>query len=75
MKTKLSACVIQKFNGYDLLRNTLQCSEKTELVPIDIVYEPTLDVIKPILCFLEHKFIQHTRHFRKKFLETTKKVC
>ena len=51
MKTELSACVIQKFNGYDLLRNNLQHSGKTELVPIDTVYEPTLDVTKPILFF------------------------
>ena len=51
MTTELSACVIQKFNGYDLLRNNLQYNEKTNLVPIDIVYEPTLDVSKPILFF------------------------
>ena len=51
MKTELSASVIQKFNGYDLLRNNLQHSGKTELVPIDTVYEPTLDVTKPILFF------------------------
>ena len=51
MKTELSACVIQKFNGYDLLRNTLQRSPKIDLVPIDIVYEPSLDVSKPISCF------------------------
>ena len=38
MKTKLSACLIQKFNGYDLLRNELQNCEKKDLVPIDIVY-------------------------------------
>ena len=51
MKTKLSACLIQKFNGYDLLSNELQNCEKKDLVPIDIVYEPTLDTEKPILCF------------------------
>ena len=28
MKRELSACIIQKFNGYDLLRNHLQYSEK-----------------------------------------------
>lgn len=51
MKTKLYACLIQKFNRYDLLRNELQNCEKKDLVPIDIVYEPTLDTEKPILCF------------------------
>ena len=28
MKTELSAYVIQKFNGYDFLRNNLQRNEK-----------------------------------------------
>ena len=51
MRTELSACIIQKFNGYDLLRSNLQYNEETNLVPIDITYEPTLDVSKPILCF------------------------
>ena len=51
MKRELSACIIQKFNGYDLLRNHLQYSEKKDLIPIDIVYEPTLDTNKPIFCF------------------------
>ena len=51
MKRELSACIIQKFNGYDLLRNKLQYFEKGDLVPIDIVYKPTLDIEKPILCF------------------------
>ena len=51
MKRELSACTIQKFNGYDLLRNKLQYFEKGDLVPIDIVYKPTLDIEKPILCF------------------------
>ena len=44
MRAELSACVIQKFNGYDLLRNKLQRIEKKNLLPIDIVYEPTLDI-------------------------------
>ena len=48
MKVELSACVIQKFNGYDLLRANLKYSEKKNLVPIDIVYEPTLNNEKPI---------------------------
>ena len=51
MKTKLCACLIQKCNRYDLLRNELQNCEKKDLVPIDIVYELTLDTEKPILCF------------------------
>ena len=41
MERKLSACIIQKFNGYELLRNHLNSIEKRDFIPIDIVYEPT----------------------------------
>ena len=50
MRAELSACVIQKFNGYDLLKANLKYSEKKDLLPIDIVYEPTLNTEKPIEC-------------------------
>ena len=48
MRAELSACVIQKFNGYDLLRPNLKYLEKKNLIPIDIVYEPTLNSDKPV---------------------------
>ena len=51
MKAELSACIIQEFNGYELLRSNLKYSEKKNLSPIDIVYEPTLNTEKPIECF------------------------
>ena len=51
MKRELSSCVIQKFNGYELLRNNLSSSEKKKIIPLDIVYEPTLDNNKKTECF------------------------
>ena len=51
MKRELSACVIQKFNGYELIRNSLNSKERKDFVPIDIVYKPTLKEIKSIECF------------------------
>ena len=42
MRAELSACVIQKFNGYHLSRANLKYSEKKNLLPIDIVDKPTL---------------------------------
>lgn len=51
MRVELSSCVIQKFNGYDLLRTELSRDQKKNLLPLDIVYEPTLDRKKPILCY------------------------
>ena len=51
MKRELSACIIQKFNGYELLRNHLNSTERKNFIPIDIVYEPTLNEKKTIICF------------------------
>ena len=41
-RKELSACVVQKFNGYELLRNHLHSREKIDFVPIDTVYEPMI---------------------------------
>ena len=43
MKRELSACIIQKFNRYELLRNHLNSTEIKNFIPIDIVYEPNLN--------------------------------
>ena len=51
MKAELSSCVIQKFNRYDFLRSELRNHEQKNLLPLDIVYEPTQDTSKPIYCF------------------------
>ena len=72
MRAGLSACVIQKFNGYDLLRANLKYSEKKDLLLIDIVYEPTLNTEKPIV-FLLVKFIWPLILVTKKLLRAKKK--
>ena len=43
MKKELSACVIQKLNGYELLRNHLNSRVRKNFVSINVVYEPTLN--------------------------------
>ena len=55
MKKELSACVIQKFNGYELLRNHLNSRERKNFVSIDVVYKPTLNEKNPIECFFAPK--------------------
>ena len=55
MKAELSSCFIQKFNGYDLLRVELALDERKNLLPVDIVYEPTQDKNKPIYCYFAPK--------------------
>ena len=51
MTKELSACVVQKFNGYEMLRNHLNYGKTKDFIPNDIVYEATLDTKKPILCY------------------------
>ena len=51
MKRELSACIVQMFNGYELLRNHLNLTERKNFILIDIVCEPTLNEKKPIVCF------------------------
>ena len=51
MRKELSACITEKFNGYKLLRNHLQFKERKNFIPIDVVYEPTLNDKKTIECF------------------------
>ena len=73
MKAELSACVIQKFNGYDLLRSNLKYSEKKNLLPIDIAYEPTLNTEKPIECFLGDEIHLEFNTSYDKFVRDNKK--
>ena len=39
----LSSCVVQKFNGYELMIKSLQHKEKKHFEQVDIVYEPVID--------------------------------
>ena len=73
MRAELSACVIQKFNGYDLLRVNLKYSEKKDLLPIDIVYEPTLNIEKPTECFFASKIHLAFNTYYEKIVKGNKK--
>ena len=39
MTRNLSSSVLEKFNGYEMIRQKLQRKEKIDVTPIDIVYE------------------------------------
>ena len=86
MKRELSSCVIQKFNGYELLRNNLISSEKKDFIPIDIVYEPTLDENRKIECFFApdislvyvgyiDKAINGEKHLEKRIIRQCHYCC
>ena len=43
--------VLEKFNGYEIIRYERACQEKREFVPIDIVYELVYNESVPVPCF------------------------
>ena len=43
----LSSCVIQKFNGYEILKHQLKDQEKPFQEPVDIIYEPVIICTEP----------------------------
>ena len=43
-----------------MIRQKLECKEKIDLTPIDIVYEPSYDKNIPVPCFFtEHIFLAY----------------
>ena len=56
----LSSSVIEKFNGYEMIRRKLERKEKIDLTPTDIVYEPSYDENIPVPCFFaDHIFLAY----------------
>ena len=47
----LSACVVEKFNGYEIIRQDLTRKEKVDFRAIDIVYEPSFEKDIPAVCY------------------------
>ena len=57
LKRNLSSSVVEKFNGYEMIRQKLQRNEKIDLTPIDISYEPSYDESIPVPCFFTDQII------------------
>ena len=51
----LSSSVVEKFNGYEMIRRQLARKENIELTAINIVYEPSYDEKISVLCFFTDK--------------------
>ena len=47
----LSSSVLEKFNGYEMIRNDLSYQEKAEVIPIDVVYEPIYNENVRVPCY------------------------
>ena len=52
----ITACIVQKFNGYEVLKIQLKGIEKRNHEPIDIIYEP-VNHERHIRYFLQMTFI------------------
>ena len=57
MTRNLSISVLEKFNGYEMIRQNLTRKEKIEFTPINIICESVYDEKIPVLCFSPIKFI------------------
>ena len=55
MTRNISACVLEKFNGYETIRNNFSRKEKIEFQSIDLVYEPSFDKDTPLVCYFSPK--------------------
>ena len=51
----LSSSVVEKFNGYEMIRRQLARKENIELTAINIVYEPSYDEKISVLRFFTDK--------------------
>ena len=57
----LSICVLEKFNGYEIISNDLSTKEKLDFKPINIVYEPRFNEAKPVVCNFTIHIPLHTK--------------
>ena len=51
----ISRSIIEKFNGYEIIKHELARNEKIEFNPIEIVYEPIYDENAPVPCYFTYQ--------------------
>ena len=68
----LSACVLEKFNGYETIRNSLWREEKIDFTAIDIVYEASFDKDTPVVCYFTPKIQTAYKSYRTYWKEKRK---
>ena len=59
----LSSSVLEKFNGYETIKQKFIYKEKFDFTPFDIVYEPTRDQNIPIPCFFTSQIYLACRRY------------
>ena len=48
---QLSSCLIEKYNGFTVIRIEYQKKERKNFQPLDIIYKPTKDLEKEPACY------------------------
>ena len=56
--------MLEKFNGYETIRNDLSRKEKIDFKPINVVYGPSFDEAKPVVC----NFTNHIHNAYKSYI-------
>ena len=74
----LSSSALEKFNGYEMIRNDLSYQEKAEVIPIGVVYEPIYDENVPVHCYftseIHSAYRSYTSYFDKEKEEIKKRT-
>ena len=70
----LSACVLEKFNGYETIRNDLSRKEKVDFRAIDIASESSFDKTTPVICYFSPNIQLAYRSYIGKFEKRQEKV-
>lgn len=70
----LLSSVIEKFNGYENIKQKLACKEKVDFPPLDTVYEPTFDKNVPVPCFFTSQIFLAYRSYFGRFKMGEEKI-
>ena len=70
----LSSSVLEKFNGYEMIRNDLSREGNAELTPINVVYEPIYDENVPVPCYFTNEIHLAYRSYVGQFDKGNKKI-
>lgn len=70
----LSSSVLEKFNGYEIIKQKLAHKEKVDFTLLDIVYKPTYDENIPIPCFFISQIHLAYRSYLGQFTKEEEKI-
>ena len=71
----LSSSVIENFNSYEMMRQNLARKERVDIIPVDIVYEPTYDENIPVACFFTSKIHLAYKSYVGRFETGKERIC